>query len=186
MPTWWFVRHGESQAQTGQWNGSNEETPLSPLGVQQAMALADSMKALPIQRVLVSPYARARETARHAMSLVELEHKVVDPLHERQVGPDWKRWHNDEDLKAKLNTWAFRPPEGESTRDSALRAMRGLTEHDADLNTIIFAHGRILAGVLAALDGADLTQPIAVLDNCVAHERTIEPGTWARLLSILG
>lgn len=185
MATWWLVRHGESLAQTGEWTGSNEETPLSSLGVNQAKAMAENLAALPVHRILVSPYTRARQTAEHAARLIDLEHQIVDHLHERQVGPDWKRWHNDPELKPRLNEWEFRPPEGESTRDSALRAVRVLHELESEHNTIVFAHGRILAGVLTALDEADTSGPILALENCVAHERTIEPGTWGRLLTSL-
>lgn len=82
--------------------------------------------------------------------------------------------------------WDFVPPNGESILQATQRALRVLHQHESEHNTIVFAHGRILAGVLAMLDQLDLAQPIHALDNCVAYERTIEPGTWARLLSILG
>ncbi|MBZ0137488.1 MAG: histidine phosphatase family protein [Planctomycetes bacterium] len=68
MPTWWFVRHGESLAQLEQWPGPDPETPLSALGERQADGLASKLKDLPIQRILVSPYLRARQTAERAMA----------------------------------------------------------------------------------------------------------------------
>ena len=53
-------------------------------------------------------------------------------------------------------------------------------------NETILIVGEGTSGHSVALDAADTTGPIVALENCVAYERTIEPGTWARLLSILG
>jgi len=39
------------------------DAPLSPAGQRHAQALADDMAALPIRRILVSPYTRALQTA---------------------------------------------------------------------------------------------------------------------------
>ena len=185
MATWWFVRHGESMAQLGQWEGSNEETPLSPLGVQQAQGIAEELAELPVQRILVSPYTRARQTAKHAARLIGLEHQIVNHLHERLAGPDWRLLHNNPEFAPKLSTWDWRPRDGESIRDSAVRAIRTLHEHESPHNSLVFAHGRVLAGLLTALDQSDTAQPIHALENCVAHERIVEPGTWARLLNAL-
>jgi broad specificity phosphatase PhoE len=181
MAKYWFIRHGESMAQIGRWDSGNAECPLSPLGVRQAQAMAEDLAKLPVERVLVSPYLRARQTAENGSRLIELEHRVVPGLREREVGIDWKRWHYDPVLKPRLDEWDFRPPEGESIRDSALRAARTLAEHDVDAHTIVFAHGRILAGLLVALDGAATDGPIEALPNCVAMEREVAPGAWSEL-----
>lgn len=215
MPTWWFVRHGESLAQLNQWTGPDADTPLSPLGERQAAELAPSIAELPIERVLVSPFLRARQTAERAMAnrgLVPLA--VPDPfapstspplkgsgtsaslrsqtplsqtpfltvadLRERHSG-DWLRFPQDEAMKRQLATWDFVPPGGESIQQAARRGLRALAELDSNHNTIIFAHGRILAGVLAVLDGADLSRPIYALPNSVALAREVARGVWREL-----
>lgn len=172
-------------AQSGQWDGGNAECPLSPLGFMQAQAIAEEVAALPVQRVLVSPYVRARQTADHGSRLIELPHRIVPELREREVGVNWKRWHNDPVMKPQLDAWEFRPPNGESIRDAALRCARALAEHESDHNTIVFAHGRILAGLLVALDEADTAGPIEALPNCVAMAREVAPGTWQKLVERL-
>ncbi|MCB9932410.1 MAG: histidine phosphatase family protein [Planctomycetes bacterium] len=230
MPTWWFVRHGESLAQINQWTGPDPDTPLSPLGEQQAHELAPQVAELPIQRVLVSPFLRARQTAERAMAswgqaqrgqaplavpdpfapsasapgkgsgtsaslrsqtplsqtpLSQPPFLTVADLRERHSG-DWLRFPQDEAIKRQLATWDFVPPGGESIQQAALRGLRALAELDGDHNTIIFAHGRILAGVLAVLDGADLGQPIHALPNCVALAREVTRGGWRELAERMG
>ena len=225
MPTWWFVRHGESLAQLNQWTGPDADTPLSPLGERQAVELAPQVAELPIQRVLVSPFLRARKTAELALAqrgqaplavpdpfapsdpfgpsastprkgsgtsaslrsqtpLSQTPFLTVADLRERHSG-DWLRFPQDDVMKRKLATWDFVPPGGESIQQAAHRGLRALAELDGDHNTIIFAHGRILAGVLAVLDGADLRQPIHALPNCVALARDVSPGAWRELADSL-
>lgn len=219
MPTWWFVRHGESLAQLNQWTGPDADTPLSPLGERQAAELAPSIAELPIERVLVSPFLRARQTAERAMAqrglaplavpdpfaqstspplkgsgtsaslrsqtpLSQTPFLTVADLRERHSG-DWLRFPQDEAMKRKLATWDFVPPSGESIQQAARRGLRALAELDGDHNTIIFAHGRILAGVLAVLDGADLREPIHALPNCVALARQVAQGVWRELAESL-
>jgi broad specificity phosphatase PhoE len=185
MPTFWFVRHGESLAQLEQWDGPDHAVPLSPLGERQADALAEALAALPVERVLVSPFLRARQTAERAARLLEQEHEVVEDLRERFAG-SWITVRGSKLVDTKLALWEFQPPHGESILQAATRAIKALHELETEHNTAVFAHGRVLAGVLALLDELDLGEPIEALDNCVIYAREIQPGHWARLLESLG
>ena len=185
MPVFWFVRHGESLAQLNQWEGPDPDVPLSPLGEQQAEALAEAVGALPVERVLVSPFLRARQTAERAARLLEHEHQVVEDLRERFAG-SWITMRGSKLVDTKLSVWDFQPPHGESILQAATRAIKALHELATEHNTAVFAHGRVLAGVLALLDERDLSEPIEALDNCVLYPREIAPGHWARLLESLG
>ena len=182
MPTWWFVRHGQSLAQLEQWDGPDHETPLSPLGEQQADELAPSLADLPIQRVLVSPYLRARQTAERAARLLQHEHVTIEDLRERWMGDEYRKRYFEPQVNRELATWNFRPPGGESILDSAKRAITALSQLDDSQNTIIFAHGRILAGVLTLLDQTDPASGVLPLDNCVAITRELPTGSWQTLL----
>ncbi len=212
MPTWWFVRHGESQAQTGEWDGPDQETPLSRLGEQQADALAPAVAELPVQRVLVSPYLRARQTAERAMAKWGLAPQVPDPissgsgkatgtsaslqsqspfqvvhdLRERVMGEEYRRRYYEPEVSIKLATWDFTPPNGESIVVAAGRAIRALAVLDGPHNTIVFAHGRILAGVLTLLDGADPSAGVEPIANCAPVTRELPVGAWASLVEKLG
>ncbi len=185
MPTWWFVRHGESLAQIKQWPGLDADTPLSPLGEKQACDLASKIADLPIQRVLVSPYLRARETARHASARVKIEHEIVHDLRERFAGEDFRARYFEPEVNRSLAVWDFRPPGGESVLDAALRGIRCLAEIEDQRNTIVFAHGRILAGVLTILDALDPSAGVYPLENCVPTLRDLPAGTWRELASRL-
>ncbi|MBK8205883.1 MAG: histidine phosphatase family protein [Planctomycetes bacterium] len=183
MATWWFVRHGESLAQLNQWSGHDQETPLSPLGEQQADSLAEPVATLPIQRVLVSPYLRARQTATRATRLLDHPHQQVHDLRERLMGDEYRLRYHGPEINRNLATWDFRPPGGESVLDAATRAVRCLASLENGDNTIIFAHGRILAGVLTLLDELDPAAGVYPVDNCVLVERTIDQGRWVELLA---
>ena len=204
MPIWWFVRHGESLAQLDQWDGSDSETPLSVEGERQASAMTEQLAALDIQRVLVSAFLRARQTAERAMvewvqapSTVPEPEKgtgtfaslrsqspfqIVDDLRERNSG-DWlANFRREQAINDKMAIWDFVPPNGESIKQAAMRAIQALHEHESDEHTAVFAHGRILAGVLALLDQRDLNEPIHALENCVVYPREVPPHTWQSLL----
>ena len=207
MPIWWFVRHGESLAQLDQWDGPDSETPLSAEGEKQASGMAAELAALDIQRVLVSPFLRARQTAERAMvewvqapSTVPEPEKgtgtfaslrsqspfqIVDDLRERNSG-DWlANFRREQAINDKMAIWDFVPPNGESIKQAAARAIQALHDLDSDEHTAVFAHGRVLAGVLALLDQRDLTEPIHALENCVVYPREIGPGAWRKLLDTL-
>lgn len=214
MPNFWFVRHGESLAQLDQWDGPDPETPLSTEGERQASAMMAELASLDIQRVLVSPFLRARQTAERAMAKwgraplavpdpisapISTEPKkgtgtsaslrsqspfqIVEDLRERNSG-DWlANFRREQAINEKMSIWDFVPPNGESIKQAAIRAIQALNELESDKHTAVFAHGRVLAGVLALLDQRDLTQPVHALENCVVYPREIAAGTWRELLA---
>jgi broad specificity phosphatase PhoE len=57
-----FIRHGQSRANVGDWDGSFAEVPLTALGEEQARVLADRWATTP-GLIAVSPYLRAKQTA---------------------------------------------------------------------------------------------------------------------------
>jgi broad specificity phosphatase PhoE len=58
----WFIRHGQSEANAGLRSVTASDIPLTALGVQQAQAAAARFTAAP-ERLIVSPYLRAQQTA---------------------------------------------------------------------------------------------------------------------------
>ncbi|MFA5960447.1 MAG: histidine phosphatase family protein [Tatlockia sp.] len=58
----WLIRHGETEANTGVWSANPAETPLTPLGKEQALTLAMGITEQP-DLLVVSPLRRAQETA---------------------------------------------------------------------------------------------------------------------------
>ncbi len=62
MKTIYFLRHGQTELNKKVVHQS-PDTPLSKLGREQAEAIAQKIKNLPIELVITSPYERAYETA---------------------------------------------------------------------------------------------------------------------------
>ncbi len=88
MKTVYLVRHGHVDNPTGVFYDG--DFPLSELGAQQMLAVAEDMKrdGVSPQRILSSPYLRARESAQVLSSVLGPEVEYDDRLVEWQVG-DW-------------------------------------------------------------------------------------------------
>ena len=111
----YFVRHGESEANT-QHVISNRESPfsLTPLGQQQAIILAEKLRDVPFTTIFSSPVRRARETADILSRSLGLPYHVTEALREydcgvleeksdeaswklhREIADDWTLHHNYE------------------------------------------------------------------------------------------
>lgn len=79
----YLIRHGESCANRDHCV-SSPDVPLSEQGVRDAESAGRVISKIDFDRVLVSPYLRARQTLSYAMPGVEGE--IVDDLHECVCG----------------------------------------------------------------------------------------------------
>jgi alpha-ribazole phosphatase len=80
-----FVRHGQSAANAGGLTMEHATIPLTPLGVAQSDALADSLaEHLQVEpsRVLTSEFTRARDTARRFCDKTGRQAETHPLLHE--------------------------------------------------------------------------------------------------------
>lgn len=141
------VRHGESAGNVAARDADrlglerleiehrDADTPLSPLGAEQAAALGVALRDLhPDERpvaVWSSPYVRARQTARLALERagLDLPVRTDDRLRDRELGVldrltrlGVERLHPEEDAARRhLGKLYHRPAGGESWLDVALR-----------------------------------------------------------------
>jgi len=83
----YFVRHGESEANTLRVI-SNRESPygLTAVGKQQAVTLADRLKDIPITAIFSSPVLRARETAEILSQSFNEPYQITEALREYDCG----------------------------------------------------------------------------------------------------
>lgn len=83
----YFVRHGESEANTRRVI-SNRESPfgLTDLGRQQANILAGKLKDIPVTAIFSSPVLRARETAEILSQALHQPYQVTEALREYDCG----------------------------------------------------------------------------------------------------
>lgn len=79
----WLVRHGQSQAQTGE-SDDHLDPPLSDLGALQAERLVEPLRDLPLDCILISPLRRAWCT--YQLSRVRAPHVEFDS---RLIESDW-------------------------------------------------------------------------------------------------
>lgn len=167
---WTFIRHGQSTANAEGWYAGHTDAPLSALGREQAKAARPAIDALGLDRALCSDLVRATDTASILLSGRDLP-LVIDPaLRERSCGA-WER-RTIAHLTATGDVAIFHtfdgcPPEGESLRAVAIRALRRLADDATGGHVLVVCHGALMRAVIGVLDDIDRTKlGLWKPDNC--------------------
>ncbi len=168
MTTFFFVRHGESEANAAHRFSGRQDSPLTARGREQAEIVAQTLDDVPFDRIVATPLSRSLDTALVVGRRRRIPVDVVDELVEIDVGdrtgasfdevrglPDWK----DDGFVA----W----PGGETLDQVLQRGLRGLRRihRESEGGTVlVIAHGgvtRILVshflGILPKLDRSPAT-----------------------------
>jgi broad specificity phosphatase PhoE len=172
----WLVRHGETEwSLSGQHTGRTD-LPLTPEGELQAVAIGKMLAGRAFDRVLSSPMARARDTARLAgfgdrleivEDLVEVDYGGYEGLTTAQIhgrAPGWELFRDGS-------------PGGETPRDIEDRVGALLERLDArETNTLAFGHGHRFRAVASCFLGLGVRVAAQLrLDagsiSVLAHER---------------
>lgn len=180
--TFYFVRHGESEANAARRFAGRTDSPLTERGREQAEAVAEVLAKTPFDRIVSSPLSRCRDTAlviarRHQLP-VDLEPDLVEidvgertgsPFDEVSGLPEWR----DDGFVA----W----PRGETLDQVLSRAHRVITRiaaESAGQRVLVVGHGgvtRILMshflGLLPRLDRSPATNTnlSVVVSDGVTH-----------------
>jgi broad specificity phosphatase PhoE len=185
--TLYFARHGQTVANVqGRFQGRSVDTPLTPLGIQQAHSLGAilSHEITNLERLefVSSPLPRARRTMELVLETLEipLERFVIDArLAEINLGA-WDGLTHQEAraldpaayTKRESDKWDVRVPGGgENYADVAARVADWISGLSRD--TFAVSHGaltRILRGLLCGLNWqqmSDLDEP----QGCVFRVR---------------
>ena len=119
--TFYFVRHGESEANAAQRFAGQTDSPLTGLGRKQAAAVADALGTVRFDRVVSSDLSRARDTAAAIAARQGLRVETFRELREISMGesegmlfeegrqhPDWRpdhflQWPGGESLDQALH-----------------------------------------------------------------------------------
>jgi len=166
--TFYFVRHGESEANAARRFAGRTDSPLTARGRQQAEAVAETLAKVHFDRIVSSPLARCRDTAvviarRHQLpvdlepDLVEIDvgEKTGAPFDEIVGLPEWRddgfvAWPRGETLEAVLSR--------------AHRVITRIAAESAGQRVLVVGHGgvtRILMshflGLLPRLDRSPAT-----------------------------
>ena len=161
----YLIRHGESV-----WNAQDRiqghgDSPLSPRGLEQAMALGRRLREASIRAVYSSPLLRARQTAEAIRETLRAPLVLRSELREIHLG-DWEGKTPDE-VNARFDNgydvWRTRPTAAvipnaepiEAFRQRAINAIEAVAR-TADAETVaIVTHGGVICAYLAHLLDAD-------------------------------
>ena len=81
MPTIWFIRHAQSQANAGEKTVNPAAIALTPTGREQAAHVAAAFKQAP-DLVITSPYLRTQQTAEYLFQRYPDARREIWPVYE--------------------------------------------------------------------------------------------------------
>jgi ribonuclease H / adenosylcobalamin/alpha-ribazole phosphatase len=127
-----MVRHGESEGNRDRRFTISTEVSITELGRQQARAAALRIaERFTPERIISSPYRRARQTSEIIASELGLPIEIVNDLHERDLGVlKGESYDLLRDLAGQdsgydpKRGWLWRPEGGESYEDVRLIPIR--------------------------------------------------------------
>lgn len=183
-----LARHGH-HAEVGKVLSGRSEIPLSLLGREQALRLADRLADRPLDRVYSSPRRRAVETAAAVAERHGLPVEPAEDLDEIDFGawagqsfaalddaPDWRAWNAARGSAAT--------PSGETMRSATSRALRHIESMAAAGVVLCVSHCDIIRGIVAHYLGLSMDRLLS-FDIDPASCTTIElAGGSARLIAI--
>ncbi|TDO50430.1 putative phosphoglycerate mutase [Kribbella sp. VKM Ac-2571] len=171
----YLARHGQTEWNVAGRRQGRLDSPLTPLGLEQAHRNAQLLAGEGIDAIFASPLERARRTASIIASDLGLIVEVVDDLAEIDHGL-WSglesgqidaRWPGQRDARER-EKYTYRFPEGESYADAEVRAGRVLEEvgRTGVRRPLLVSHemiGRMLLRQLGVPDALGTRQPSDVV-----------------------
>jgi probable phosphoglycerate mutase len=148
----YFVRHGESEANTRHIISNRESSfGLTDRGRSQAITLADKLRDIPFGALFSSPVLRARETAELLSHSLHLPYQVTEALREYDCGSleeksdeeSWRLHRHYYDEWTLRHNYLNRPQGGESFVDIQQRFLPfigSLKQESAD-HVLLVGHG---------------------------------------------
>jgi 2,3-bisphosphoglycerate-dependent phosphoglycerate mutase len=145
-----LIRHCES-------NGVPEPNDdLTEVGLEQARALAVYLSPFGIDRVVSSPYRRARRTIAPFLEASGLETEFDPRIAERKLAAepfaDWEEWLAF--VRRTFEDPGFKHPQGESSGEALARGRAALEDalNGANQVTALVSHGQVSSIVLTSID----------------------------------
>lgn len=161
----YFVRHGQSVDNIAPIFQS-QNSPLSPVGREQAKIIAARVTGLSFETIVASPVRRAKETAEIIAKIVEKNPKYSDLFVER-IKPsaiDGKPYEDSvankiwRDWEKSLYTPGMRVADGENYDDLIMRADKALAflKDQTEQSVVVVTHGYFLRTIVARVILGDL------------------------------
>lgn len=154
-----LVRHGESEGNRDRIFTRTPAVPITVHGRQQAREAGEMLQThFRPQRLVSSPFVRARQTADIIGELLDLVPDVVDEFRERSYGElagqpyDTPRPDYD-----PASYWRWCPPGGETLEQVAQRVGRALDAVAASVphgDAVVVSHGGVMMALWRHVTGA--------------------------------
>ncbi len=152
--TFWFLRHGETEANAADLIAGAMDSPLTAQGHEQARAAAERLAAWPLTAIYSSPLSRARETAEAVSRRVALPVTVISDLAERHYG----NWEGQS--RSILIRSAVPPGGGEGPDAFRSRVLKALAMIPGGGLPLVVAHSGVARVLREQLLGADVATPL--------------------------
>jgi 2,3-bisphosphoglycerate-dependent phosphoglycerate mutase len=162
-----LIRHGQSEWNLlNKWTG-HTDVELSDQGKEEARKAASLIKGVTLHRAHTSDLKRAQQTldiileeTNHANLPIQKHHAIKERDYGDLTGmnkDEAKEKFGEEKFKLYRRSWDVAPPNGESLKDTADRAIPYYEEHILkDLkeghNVIVAAHGNSLRAIVKHLE----------------------------------
>ncbi|MDY6029417.1 MAG: histidine phosphatase family protein [Acidaminococcaceae bacterium] len=188
-----LARHGETTWNIeGRYQGQ-EDTPLSPKGIEQAEMLAEGLRHIHLDVCISSPLQRSCETCRRCAELhnldvqtdsrlLEINHGAWEGVLAQEIAANYpeefKMWHTAPHL--------LQMPQGESLNDVAERtcaAFADYAENYVGKTVLVVAHDAVNKAVICRLLGMSLEHFWHIKqDNTCINVLEYDKGVWRAVL----
>ena len=162
--SFFFLRHGETEANRHGVVAGSMDVPLTPLGHAQAREAAAALQGQGITAIYTSSLSRARDTADYVAQALGLPVVTIPEIGERN-------WGILEGKPRALRKPGVTPPGAETPEVYAARVWKGLALV-AGVVPLVVAHSGVFRVLCTALGIPERTNPIA---NAVPL-RCVPPG----------
>lgn len=173
MKTVYLVRHGQT-ATNADNRYTGPEEPLSAVGTRQAESLAERFKGEKVDRIISSPYLRAKQTAGAIESALGLSSSYSDLFKEAEgpselfgkLGTDPGAMQLKALLKDHWGDASWRHSDEENFFDLSLRVRQALSylESQPEEHILVVTHANFLRMLLFVVLLGDLLTPEATVD----------------------
>ncbi len=162
-----LVRHGESEWNEEERIQGQQDVPISDRGRQQAFALGQQLRGVPLVACFASPLSRAMETAQLVLMAAEQSVPItpMPALMERQFGTWEGKLLADVQREDAFAQWVAAnyipaPPGGESLTELFVRVEAGLREILTAVpssNVLVVGHSGSIKAAICVLFRLPLT-----------------------------
>ena len=164
----YYLRHGETEANAAGTIAGSLDVHLTALGREQARLAARALANQPITAIYASPLRRARETAQPIADALGLPVTILDEIAERN-------WGDLEGMPRHSHVRGVKPIGGESTESFMDRVLSGFALVDAEVPLLV-AHSGVFRVLCRTLKIVEADAP--VMNALPVRFVPLEGGAW--------